>query len=469
MRAEKDVAESIKTGNRPESLKADGDWSSIFSYHPMDVEAERAEGIYYYDVDGNRYIDASGGPFAFTLPHGDPRMKKAITDQMDKFTHMHPTLASRPIADLCAKIATITPPHLNTTYLVSGGSEAVETGIKAARQHHVANGNQEKYKVISNYQSYHGMTLATQGLSGNPSYEKYYGPMMTKWPHIHQYSDHDKPEGMSREEWGLKCAQRLEKAIYFEGPRTVAAYIVTPHGCGSDYGVVAPKEYWQEIRRICDLYDVLLIADEVVTGFGRTGKWFAMEHFGVEADIMTTAKGISGCYIPLGAVMVSDKITEPFSEGKANFVHGFTNSGNALACAAGLQSIGILEDDNLVENARDTGKHLFSHKDRLLAHPTVADARGWGMFMTLELVESKESGEYFEIGRGAEGAFQSISLKNGLAFFGTLYGPSREPLFKRGVPLNISPPLSITPDQIDDLVDRLDNTLYEWEAEMGVS
>ena len=469
MRAEKEVSKSIKAGNRPESLKPEGDWSSICSYHPMDVEAERAAGIYYYDVDGNRYIDASGGPFAFTLQHGDPRMKKAITDQMDKFTHMHPTLASRPIADLCAKIATITPPHLNTTYLVSGGSEAVETGIKAARQHHVANGNQEKYKVISNYQSYHGMTLATQGLSGNPSYEKYYGPMMTKWPHIHQYSDHDKPEGMSREEWGLKCAQRLEKAIYFEGPRTVAAYIVTPHGCGSDYGVVAPKEYWQEIRRICDLYDVLLIADEVVTGFGRTGKWFAMEHFGVEADIMTTAKGISGCYIPLGAVMVSDKINEPFSEGKANFVHGFTNSGNALACAAGLQSIGILEDDNLVENARDTGKHLFSHKDRLLAHPTVADARGWGMFMTLELVESKESGEYFEIGRGAEGAFQSISLKNGLAFFGTLYGPSREPLFKRGVPLNISPPLSIRPDQIDDLVDRLDNTLYEWEAEMGIS
>lgn len=167
--------------------------------------------------------------------------------------------------------------------------------------------------------------------------------------------------------------------------------------------------------------------------------------------------------------MVSDKINEPFGKGEASFVHGFTNGGHPIACAAGLQSIGILEDDNLVDNARDTGAHLFTYKDRLLAHPTVADIRGWGMFMTLELVESKESGEYFEAGRGAEAAFQSISLKNGLSFFGTLYGPSREPLFKRGIPLNVSPPLSIKPDQVDDLVGRLDDTLSEWEAEMGVS
>jgi adenosylmethionine-8-amino-7-oxononanoate aminotransferase len=469
MRDEKEMMGSVKPGNRPAELKAEGDWSHVFSYHPMDVEIKKSEGIYYYDVDGKRYIDGSGGPMAFTLPHGDARMKKAITDQMDNFTHMHPTLASRPVADLCAKIAEVTPPKLNTTYLVSGGSEAVETAMKAARQHHMANGNDGKYKIISNYQSYHGMTLATQGLSGNPAYEKYFGSMLTKWPHIHQYSDHDKPAGMTREDWGIKCAQRLEKMIYFEGAATVSAYIVTPHGCGNEYGVVAPKEYWQEIRRICDRYNVLLIADEVVTGFGRTGEWFGLQHFGVEADIMTTAKGISGCYIPLGAVMVSDEINAPFEAGKAHFVHGFTNGGHPVACAAGIQCINILQEDKLIENSRETGKHLFSYKDKLLSHPSVADARGWGMFMCLELVESKESGEYFEAERGAEAAFQSISLKNGLAFFGTLYGARREPLFKRGAPLMISPPLSITPDQVDDLVGRLDDTLYEWEAEMGVS
>jgi adenosylmethionine-8-amino-7-oxononanoate aminotransferase len=454
--------------NLPAPLKPEGDWATIFSYHPMDVELARAEGIYYFDTDGNKYIDASGGPMAFTLPQGDPRMKKAITDQMEKFTHIHPVLANRPRADLCAKIADITPAHLNTTYLVSGGSEAVETAMKAARQHHVANGNIEKYKIISNFQSYHGMTLSTQGLSGNPSYDRYFGPMLPKSPHIFQYSDHDRPEGMSREEWGIKSAAELEKAIYFEGPHSVAAYIATPHGCGAEYGVVAPKEYWQEIRRICDLYDVLLIADEVVTGFGRTGKWFAMEHFGVKADIMTTAKGISGCYMPLGAVMVSDEINAPFEAGEAHFVHGFTNGGHPLACAAGSACIDILKEDGLIENARNVGEHLFGYKEKLLEHSTVADVRGWGLFMALELVENKASGEYFEPDRQAEGLFQSLALKNGLVFYGTLYGPRRQPLFKRGLPLWIAPPLSITSVQVDDMMERLDDTFHEWEEQLGV-
>ena len=453
--------------NRPAPLAPDGDWASIFSYHPMDVEVTRAEGIYYYDTEGNRYIDASGGPMAFTLPHGDARMKKAIAQQMENFTHIHPVLASRPRADFCSKLAKVMPPKLNTSYLVSGGSEAVETAMKAARQHHVASGNIEKYKIISNFQSYHGMTLTTQGLSGNPSYDRYYGPMLTKWPHIHQYSDHDKPDGMPREEWAIHCAQRLEKAIYFEGPHTVAAYIATPHGCGSEYGVVAPKEYWQEIRRICDTYDVLLIADEVVTGFGRTGKWFAMEHFGVEADIMTMAKGISGCYVPLGATAVSDRINAPFEAGEAHFVHGFTNGGHPLACAAGIASLEILHDDKLVENAAARGEDLFAWKEKLLAHPTVADARGWGLFMVLELVEDKTSGEYFAPEKGAEGTFQSLALKNGLVFYGTLYGARRQPLFKRGLPLWIAPPLSITKDEMEDMMSRLDETLHEWEEEMG--
>ena len=469
MKSKEETSKSLSSGNRPSSLKPEGDWSRIFSYHTMDVEIKSAEGIYYYDIDDNRYIDASGGPFAFTLPHGDPRMKKAISEQMNSFTHINPTFASRPVADYCAKVSEVTPANLNTTYLVSGGSEAVETAMKVARQHHLAKGNEGKYEIISNYGSYHGMTLATQGLSGNPGYDKYFGQMLTKWPHIHQYSDHDKPEGMTREEWAIKCAERLEKKIYYEGSNSVAAYIATPHGCGSDWGSVAPKEYWQEVRRICDHYDVLLIADEVVTGFGRTGKWFAMEHFGVEVDIMVTAKGISGCYIPMGAVMVSDEINKPFEEGNAYFVHGFTNGGHPVACAAGSKAIDIYREDNLVENSEKMGEHLFTYKEQFLAHPSVIEARGWGLCMTLELVESKESGEYFPSSKGAEGIFHSIAMKNGLVFYSTLYGQRREPMFKRGLPLMICPPLSINEEQIDDLVSRLDTTLHEWEAEMGVS
>ena len=351
---------------------------------------------------------------------------------------------------------------------VCGGSEAVETAIKAARQYHLASGNPSKHKVISNYGSYHGMTLATQGLSGNPGYQRHFGEMLTKWPHIHQYSDHDKPEGMSREEWGLKCAERLEKMIYFEGPKTVSAYIATPQGCGSDYAAVAPKEYWQRIREICDRYDVLLIADEVVTGFGRTGKWFAMEHFNVEADIMTIAKGITGCYVPMGAVVVSDRVNDPFKSGGAYFVHGFTNGGHPLGCAAAKKALEIYQEDNLIDNSNKMGNYLHSFKEELLDRPCIKDVRGWGLMMCLEVVASKESGEYFESSKGAEGVFQSIALKNGLAFYSTLYGARREPIFKRGLPLMISPPISINKNQIDDLMHRLNESLDEWQEEMGV-
>ncbi len=455
--------------NRPSPLKPEGSWSNVFSYHTMDIEVAKSEGIYFYDVNGNKYIDASGGPMAFTLPHGDKRMKEAISKQMENFTHVHPTLSNKPQADYCAKLAEVTPKNLNTSYLVCGGSEAVETAIKAARQYHLASGNPSKHKVISNYGSYHGMTLATQGLSGNPGYQRHFGEMLTKWPHIHQYSDHDKPEGMSREEWGLKCAERLEKMIYFEGPKTVSAYIATPQGCGSDYAAVAPKEYWQRIREICDRYDVLLIADEVVTGFGRTGKWFAMEHFNVEADIMTIAKGITGCYVPMGAVVVSDRVNEPFKSGGAYFVHGFTNGGHPLGCAAAKKALEIYQEDNLIDNSNKMGNYLHSFKEELLDRPSIKDVRGWGLMMCLEVVASKESGEYFESSKGAEGVFQSIALKNGLAFYSTLYGARREPIFKRGLPLMISPPISINKNQIDDLMHRLNESLDEWQEEMGVS
>lgn len=453
--------------NLPGPLKPEGDWANIFSYHAMDIEVARTEGIYYYDTEGRKYLDASGGPMAFNLPHGHPKMLQAIKDQLEAFTHIHPVLANRPRADLCNRLAQVAPASLNTSYLVSGGSEAVETAMKAARQYHFATGNIEKFKVISHYQSYHGMTLATQGLSGNPAYERFYGPMLPRSPHIPQYSDFDKPDHLSRAEWGKKCAEELEKIIYLEGPHTVSAFIATPHGCGTDYGVVAPIEYWQEIRRICDHYDVLLIADEVVTGFGRTGKWFAMEHFGIEADIMTTAKGISSCYMPLGAVTVSDKINAPFLE-DAYFVHGFTNGGHPLACAAGVASIDIIESEGLIDNVNKVGKHLFDQKNRFLEHPTVADARGWGLFMVLELVKNKETMDYFDQDQQAEQLFQSLALKNGLVFYGTLYGARRQPIFRRGLPMWIAPPFSITEVEMDDLITRLDQTLSEWEDQLGV-
>ena len=276
--------------NLPDSLQPTDDWRHVFSYHPMSVAIDRADGIYLYDDAGKQYIDVSGGPMAVNLPHNHPRMKQAITAQLDKYAYTHPVMADPLRAEFCRLLAGITPGDLDHTYLVSGGSEAVETAFKVARQAQINRGHAEKYKIISHHDSYHGMTLATLGASGSPGSHRHFVPMLPKWPHIRQYSDFDRPEGTSRDEWGVVCAQALETAIHYEGAQTVAAFMATPHGCGPDYAVVPPKTYWQTIREICDRYDVLLIADEVVTGFGRTGTWFAMEQFDVGAGHHGTRK-----------------------------------------------------------------------------------------------------------------------------------------------------------------------------------
>lgn len=453
--------------SEPKLLKPEGVWDRAFSYHPFDIEIVKAEGVRLYDTEGREYFDASGGPMAVNLGHNDPRMKAAIGGQLDQFAYAHPVLASRVRAELCEAIASVTPGDLNTTFLVSGGSEAVETALKLARQYHYARGNVGKHKFISNYESYHGMTLATMSLSGNPGSQRYFDPMLHKWPKAHQYSDFRRPDDMDRDVWAQACVHEIERTIHYEGPETIAAFIATPHGCGSEYGLVPPASYWQAIRKLCDDYDILFIADEVVTGFGRTGRWFGMEHFGVLPDIMTMAKGMSGCYMPLGGVTISDKVREPFDKG-AYFVHGFTHGGHPVAAAAGLELINILKSDNLVDQAAARGRRLFGHAERLRSHPTVADIRGWGLFMVLELVANKETREYFEQDKNAEQLFQSIAMQNGLVFYSTLYGPRRRPLFRRGLPMWISPPFTITESEIDEIVDRLDRTLRVWEIALGL-
>lgn len=399
---------------------------------------------------------------AVNIGHGDPRIQEAIVKQMERFSFAHPFLANRARAEYCEELAALAPGDLNSVFLVCGGSEAVDTAIKLARQYHVATGKPEKHKFISYHESYHGMTVATMALGGSPALNGYYDPIMPKWPHMAQYSDFLRPEGVDREEWGVRCASNLERIIHLENPRTVAAFIATPHGAGPEYGVVPPASYWREIRRICDEYDVLLIADEVVTAFGRTGRMFGCEHFDVVPDLMTVAKGMSSCNAPLGGVLIGEKVAEPFRHAHY-FAHGFTNQGHPLSCAAGAAVLRILREDELVENAADLSAHLFSYRDRLLQRATIADARGWGLFMVLELVEDKATRAYFPPERRAEHLFLACALKNGLAFYSTLYGPRRRPMFQRGLPMWISPPLSITRPEIDELMARLELALDDWE------
>lgn len=442
-------------------------WDRIFAHHPLPVEIERGERVFLYDTAGKRYFDVNGGPFAVSLGHNHPKVKAAIVAQLDQLCYGHPMVRVRRKAELCETICSVAPPGFNAAYPVSGGSEAVETAIKIARQYHVQTGNVGKHKVVSYRNSYHGMTLATMSLSGNPGTNRHYDPLVFAWPKIDQYSDYRRPADVTREEWGVQVAKQLERVIYFEGEHTVAAFIATPHGCGPDYGVVPPDSYWRELRRICDAHDVLLIADEVVTGFGRTGKWFGMDNFSVDADIMTFAKGIGSSYVPLGAVIVSDRVNAPFADG-TYFIHGFTNNGHLLACAAGIATIEVIRSDGLVDIVATRSVDLFGYAEQLRAHPSVADVRGWGLFMVIELIDpSQEGRSFYPPDRGSEKRFQDLALENGLIFYSSLYGPERLASVSRGLPMYITPPFCITAEEVADMMTRIDLTLSLWEQDMA--
>ena len=454
---------------RPSIREPEGAWSKAFSYHPFTPVLERAEGIYLYDEDGHRYIDASGWPMAVNLGHGDKRIIDAMTKQAEKFAYCHPILSNRPRAELGERISQKAPGTLNTTFLASGGSEAVETAIKLARQYHLEKGNSQKYIVISRWESYHGMSLGALSVAGGASNRNMFTPIIHPWPHIRQPSVKGVPPRMDPKDYAVQCARELEDAIHYTGAEYVSAFIATPLGQGEDYGLEPPVEYWQTIREICDKYDILLIADEVITGWGRTGKWFGMEHYDVQADIMVTAKGIGSCYAPLAAVTVSDEVNEAFIGEGSHFLHGYTYSGHAVACAAGLAAIDILEKDGMIEHAAETGAYLHSKGKALLDHPIIADIRGQGMLMVPELVSNKETLEFFPPETNAEERFQSIALKNGLALYGTLWGPRRPQNHIRGLPIFIAPPMTISKEQVDELIDALDRSLTELEQELGVT
>lgn len=455
---------SVEFGYR----EAEGMWGNIFSSHTFEPILDRAEGIYLYDTEGRRYIDVSGGPMAIGMAHGDKRINEAIMKQLDKFAYCHPMLSNRPKAELCAKLSRIAPGDLNTAYLSpGGGSDAIESAIKLARQYHLSMGNMEKHMVVSHYDSYHGMSLGALSVAGGAGMRKPYEPMLLKWPKIHQYSESGRPGNFSRDEWGVRLAQELEEVIHWTGSQYISAFLCTPIGCASEYGLIPPASYFKTIRQICDDYNILYIDDEVVTGFGRTGKWFCLEHFGVQPDMIVMGKGITSLYVPMGAVMVSDRVNEPFSQG-TYFNHGFTNQGHPVACAASLAVIDILEKDGLIENSAEIGDYLHSQKDRLLAHPTVADARGKGLLMVMEIVADKDNMDFFPRDARAEYWLQSIGLKNGVVFYSTLYGPRMPSMEKRGLPFWIAPPLCITRDQIDELLEAIDKTLAEWEQKMGI-
>ncbi len=420
----------------------------------------KGEGIYLTDENGKRYLDAISGIAVTSLGYG----RKTIIDAMAKQAKQLPYCISNifispPPLELADKIAAIAPGNLNFVHFTSGGSESNEAAIKLARQFHIETGNKNKYRVIARKQSYHGATLGALSATGMEKRRQACKPMLADFPHISPCYCFRCPHGKTHPDCNVACARGLETAILKAGPETVSAFIAEPvvgSACGA---IVPPDDYFPMIRKICDAYDVLFIADEVITGMGRTGRYFAMEHWDVVPDMMTLAKSLSGGYSPLGAVIVSDKIRDVFHQNNRVFEHIFTYAANPVSTTAAIKVLETMEKESLVKRAKEMGAYLFKKAQKLKNNAIVGDIRGKGLLMGIELVKDKADNLPFDPAFNAGQKLGRIALEKGLVIYpgsGSVDGHAGDHFL-------ICPPFIITNDQCDTLVSLLDAAIKELE------
>lgn len=418
-----------------------------FFKNPLIVE--RAQGLYYWDVEGRRYFDGIGGIFVAALGHGHPRLLEAMREQMEKLTFAPPLHGIADVTlNLIEKLGEVTPEDLNHVKLLSGGSESIETTLKFVRQYFKQSGCPGKYKFISRYQSYHGSTFGAMSLGGTGKRKTPFEPQGNGFVKVFPPTYY-RDRFSSWEECNRFCAQMIEDVIISEDPDTVAAVVLEP--IGNTGGTITPtEEYFQIIRRACDKHNVLLIFDEIITGFGRTGHMFAAQTFGVTPDIICGGKGLSSGLIPLGAMMAREALGEAFLGSAAEeryFAHNHTYAGNPLAAAVGCALIDELTEQNLLARSRETGRYLSEKLEGLKRYGVVREVRGRGMFRGVELMRNNGTvGEPFpELGM----ALKESALRNGLIM---RIDPSW---------FAVAPALIAEKSDIDELVDRIERSLLE--------
>jgi adenosylmethionine-8-amino-7-oxononanoate aminotransferase len=426
--------------------------------------AERGEGVYVWDDQGRRYLDSSAGSSSVVaIGHGVVEVAEAMAQQARKlaFAPMH-MFTHRPIIELTDLLAEIAPGTLTKVWLVSGGSEATENAVKLARQYHLERGNATKHLVISRWESFHGATLGALAFGGHTFRRRKYVSMLQNHPHIPPAYRYRCEYCHDRSTCTLQCAHALEKEIRRQGAENVAAFIAEPVVAAALGAVPAPAGYFQVVREICDRYDVLLISDEVITGFGRTGTMWGIEHWGVEPDLVATAKGMSGGYAPLGGVLAKEAVVEALADNRSNFVSGHTYVGHPVTSAAGVAVLRYLLKHDLVENSRVQGAYLLAQLEELLERrPLVGDVRGLGLMCGVELVRDRTAKEPFPAGDRLVYRVADAALDRGLITYplqGCVDGVE-------GDMIMLTPPLCITAEQIDELVAILDDAISAIEAE----
>ncbi len=408
--------------------------------------ASAASGVWVDDAEGKRWFDTLSSMWLVNIGHGREEVAEAVYEQMKDISYSPGGTVSPATVKLSAKVASLAPDKESRVYFVSGGSEAVETAIKMAKNYHKNNGEPTRWKVISRRGSYHGATHACMALGGGGiSAPVNFGPMMPGNVHI------DNPNAYRGPRSDMDAAEELERTIQHEGPSTVAAFIGEPISAAAGIHVPDPG-YWPKIREICDKYGVIMICDEVITGFGRTGKMFATEHWDIQPDIFTVAKALTSGYLPIGAAVASKKVSDAFlGDEESAFRHLITFGGNPASCAAGLANLEIMEGEGMVENSAEMGEYLYEQLQRLYEHSIVGDVRGgMGLLAAVEVVKDRETKEKFPKEADLAKNLSAIMDKRGL-------------LGRFGDVMSFAPPLCITKDEVDWLVQNVDDGLTELE------
>jgi len=442
--------------------------SAIFhrSFRKEFPAAVRGEGVYVWDANGNRYLDLSGSAAVNFIGHGVSEISAAMAEQAARLEFVHTSQFTTPTAEEYAQeLLAFAGDHFRdgAVYFTCGGSESIETALKLARQYQVEIGQPRRHQILSRHQSYHGSTLGALSVSGNKRRREIYLPMVREFPHIGMpycyRCSYDCKDGCRN--CGQEYAAELERVI--EGSSGEAAGFIFEPLSGATLGaVVPPPGYLKSIAEICERYGVLLIADEVMTGVGRTGRNFAVDHWGIKPDILVTAKGLSSGYAPLGAVIVSGKVVDAIAAGSGAFLHGFTYNAHPVSLAAGRAVLRRLQSQNLVEAADSSdlnapAAHLKRGLETLLDLPEVGDVRGLGLLWAVEFVGDKQSKRAFSPEQNIAGRIGAAALKRGLLVYpmqGCVDGTSGDHLL-------LAPPAVITREQIDWSVDQLSAAITE--------
>ena len=445
-------------------MGAKGTADYVFYRSPRKLypRAMRAEGIFIYDETGKSYLDGSGGAVVVSIGHGVEKIRQAMLDQAGRIAFAHGSqFTTEAAVELAGKLVDISPPGLDRVYFLSGGSEAVETAVKMARQYQVERGIPSKYKVVSRWTSYHGNTLGALALSGHTGRRRHYLPLMQHTPHIAPAYCYRCPFGREPVSCALDCADELEKTILYEGPDSVSAFVAEPV-VGATAGALVPRDgYFQRIREICDRYDVLLIADEVMTGVGRTGKNFAVDHWGVVPDMLVGSKGLAGGYSPIYSVVTNQAVHGAIKDGSGVFVHGHTYSQNPLSCAIASAVLDYIREHDLVNRCAAMGAYLLKKLQGLYRHPIVGDVRGLGLMAGVEFVQDRKTKKPFDPKLKLNALIGSRAFEKGLITYPGGGGADGV----RGDHILLAPPFVITEKQIDQLVGILDEAIADVVAE----